>query len=117
MDGDVQPEPDAHRAGAWVHNHVYEDVATKFFEHFLSIAEAMTNLGDEHVGLWDETDQFYYDVLCLPDGSMQPLKVRSMVGLIPLLPSRSSTRICSISCLSSSSGWSGISAIAPSYRT
>ena len=67
-----------------VHNHVYEDVATKFFEHFLSIAEAMTNLGDEHVGLWDETDQFYYDVLCLPDGSMQPLKVRSMVGLIPL---------------------------------
>lgn len=67
-----------------VHNHVYEDVATKFFEHFLSIAEAMTNLGDEHVGLWNEEDQFYYDVLCLPDGHMQPLKVRSMVGLIPL---------------------------------
>ena len=67
-----------------VHNHVYEDVATKFFEHFLSIAEAMTNLGDEHVGLWNEEDQFYYDVLCLPDGQMQPLKVRSMVGLIPL---------------------------------
>ena len=67
-----------------VHNPVYEDVATKFFEHFLHIAEAMTNMGDEGVGLWNEEDQFYYDVLCLPDGHMQPLKVRSMVGLIPL---------------------------------
>jgi hypothetical protein len=66
------------------HNHVYEDIATKFFEHFLGIAEAMTNLGDAGVGLWDEEDQFFYDVLNLPDGRITPLKVRSMVGLIPL---------------------------------
>ena len=66
------------------HNHVYEDVATKFFEHFLSIAEAMSNIGDEGIGLWDEQDKFFYDVLHLPDGGMTPLKVRSMVGLIPL---------------------------------
>ena len=69
-----------------LHNPVYEDIATKFFEHFLNIAEAMTNIGgNEHgVGLWDEEDQFYYDQLSLPDGRMIKLKVRSMVGLIPL---------------------------------
>jgi Glycosyl hydrolase family 63 C-terminal domain len=66
------------------HNHVYEDIATKFFEHFLGIAEAMTNLGESGVGLWDEEDQFFYDALNLPDGRVTPLKVRSMVGLIPL---------------------------------
>lgn len=66
------------------HNHAYEDIATKFFEHFLHIAEAMTNMGSKHIGLWDEEDQFYYDVLCLPDERLIPLKVRSMVGLIPL---------------------------------
>ena len=64
-------------------NHVYEDIASKFFEHFLLIAEAMTRLGGEH-GLWDEQDQFFYDVLNLPDGEVRPLRVRSMVGLIPL---------------------------------
>ena len=66
------------------HNNVYEDIATKFFEHFLQIAEAMNNIGDQGLGLWDEADQFYYDVLCLPDGRMVPLRVRSLVGLIPL---------------------------------
>jgi hypothetical protein len=66
------------------HNPVYEDIATKFFEHFLYIAEAMTNLGEQGIGLWDEGDEFYYDKLNLPDGSIVPLKVRSMVGLIPL---------------------------------
>jgi mannosylglycerate hydrolase MGH1-like protein/glycosyl hydrolase family 63 len=65
------------------HNHVYEDIATKFFEHFLHIAEAMTKVGDG-MGLWNDEDGFYYDVLNLPDGQMLPLKVRSMVGLIPL---------------------------------
>jgi hypothetical protein len=65
------------------HNHVYEDIATKFFEHFLHIAEAMTNIGDG-MGLWNDEDGFFYDVLNLPDGQMYPLKVRSMVGLIPL---------------------------------
>jgi hypothetical protein len=66
------------------HNHVYEDIATKFFEHFLHIAEAMGNIGEQGIGLWDDGDKFFYDVLHLPDGRMVPLKVRSMVGLIPL---------------------------------
>jgi hypothetical protein len=67
------------------YNHVYEDIATKFFEHFLHIAEAMTKVGgQEGVGLWDDQDGFYYDVLNLPNGNMIPLKIRSMVGLIPL---------------------------------
>ncbi|MGH8473250.1 MAG: MGH1-like glycoside hydrolase domain-containing protein, partial [Gammaproteobacteria bacterium] len=57
---------------------------TKFFEHFLHIAEAMDNVGDTGIGLWDDEDKFFYDVLHLPDGSMVSLKVRSMVGLIPL---------------------------------
>ncbi|MEM9444586.1 MAG: glucosidase [Verrucomicrobiota bacterium] len=65
-------------------NEVYEDIATKFFEHYLYIAEAMTKIGEEGVGLWDEEDSFYYDVLNLPGGQPVPLKVRSMVGLIPL---------------------------------
>jgi len=66
------------------HNMVYEDIATKFFEHFLHIAEAMNNIGDEGIGLWCDKDEFYYDVLNLPNGQSTPLKVRSMVGLIPL---------------------------------
>jgi hypothetical protein len=66
------------------HNSVYEDIATKFFEHFLGIAEAMTNIGEHGIGLWDDEDKFFYDVLHLPDERMQQLKVRSMVGLIPL---------------------------------
>jgi len=66
------------------HNRVYEDIATKFFEHFLHIAEAMNNIGDEGIGLWCDKDEFYYDVLNLPNGQSTPLKVRSMVGLIPL---------------------------------
>jgi hypothetical protein len=67
-----------------VWDHVYEDIATKFFEHFLLIAEAMTNIGGEGIGLWDETDEFYYDVLEMPGGRSVPLRVRSLVGLIPL---------------------------------
>ncbi len=66
-------------------NHAYEDMATKFFEHFLYIAEAMTNLGGTGVGLWDEADGFYYDLLRLPDGAVATMRVRSIVGLIPML--------------------------------
>ncbi len=66
------------------HNHVYEDIATKFFEHFLHIAEAMASRCQNGSGLWDDEDKFFYDVLHLPDGRHVPLKVRSMVGLIPL---------------------------------
>jgi hypothetical protein len=66
-------------------NHAYEDVATKFFEHFLYIADALNNIGGEGISLWDEEDQFFYDVLHMPDDSHVPLKVRSLVGFIPLL--------------------------------
>jgi hypothetical protein len=62
----------------------YQDMASKFFEHFLHIAAAMKSLGDHKISLWDEEDQFYYDVLHAPDGKSMLLKVRSMVGLIPL---------------------------------
>jgi Mannosylglycerate hydrolase MGH1-like glycoside hydrolase domain len=65
-------------------DHVYEDIASKFFEHFLYIAEAMTNIGGDGIGLWDDQDEFYYDVLHLPGGERIPLRMRSMVGLIPL---------------------------------
>jgi hypothetical protein len=65
-------------------NHVYEDLATKFFEHFLAIAKAIKDATGHGEGLWDEKDGFYYDVLEL-QGRSYPLRVRSMVGLIPLL--------------------------------
>jgi hypothetical protein len=60
----------------------YEDLSAKFADHFLLIARAMNRLGPD--GMWDEEDGFYYDVLRLPDGSATRLKVRSMVGLLPL---------------------------------
>ena len=63
-------------------NRVYEDIASKFFEHFLLIAESMAQLGDG--GLWYEKEGFFYDVIRLPDGSARSLRVRTMVGLIPL---------------------------------
>ena len=62
----------------------YEDVATKFFEHFLYIAAALNNLGGTGIPLWNDRDEFYYDVLHLPDGSTQALEIRSAVGLLPL---------------------------------
>ncbi len=67
-------------------NVAYEDVASKFFEHFVYIAHAMNtmSMGGEEIQLWDEEDGFFYDVLHRPDGSLQRLKVRSLVGLIPL---------------------------------
>ena len=61
----------------------YEDMALKFSEHFLWIASAMAHLGQD-TGMWDEEDGFFYDVLRLPNGQAQRLKVRSMVGLLPL---------------------------------
>ncbi|MCI0414307.1 glucosidase [bacterium] len=62
----------------------YEDVASKFWEHFVYIARAMNYRGGDEVSLWNEEDGFFYDVLHLPDGGFFPMKVRSMVGLIPL---------------------------------
>ncbi|MDD5759493.1 MAG: hypothetical protein PHI06_10475 [Desulfobulbaceae bacterium] len=64
------------------HDPIYEDMVIKFAEHFLYIAAGMNRAGAE--GMWDEEDGFYYDLLCLPDGKSQRLKVRSMVGLLPL---------------------------------
>lgn len=65
---------------------VYQDMASKFFEHFLHIAGAMESMGgqDSSINLWDEDDQFYYDVIHIPNGQGILLKVRSIVGLIPL---------------------------------
>ena len=62
----------------------YEDVASKFWEHFMYIAHAMNHRGNDGVGLWDEMDGFFYDVLRLPGGRKHPIRIRSMVGLIPL---------------------------------
>ncbi len=65
-------------------NPTYQSLATKFFEHFLYIAGAIANVGNEGINLWDEEDEFFYDVLHLPNNERFKLKVRSMVGLIPL---------------------------------
>ena len=65
-------------------NSAYEDVASKFFEHFVYICEAMNNLGGQKIELWDRQDGFYYDALHHDNGQSMRLKVRSMVGLIPL---------------------------------
>lgn len=63
---------------------VYQDMATKFFEHFLGIAAAMADFAGTGEGLWDDTDKFYYDRLRFPDGTTMPLRVQSIVGLLPL---------------------------------
>ena len=65
-------------------NPVYEDMATKFFEHFIYIAEAMNATGENATQLWDEEDGFFYDVLHFPDMTRFPIKIRSLVGLMPL---------------------------------
>ena len=65
-------------------NSVYQDIATKFFEHFLYIAGAMFANGDQGTGLWDDQDEFYYDTIQKSNGAYEKLKIRSMVGLIPM---------------------------------
>jgi len=65
-------------------NNAYEDMASKFFEHFVYICAALNRMGQDSLELWNREDGFFYDVLHLPDGRNQPMKVRSMVGLIPL---------------------------------
>ncbi|GAA4415561.1 glucosidase [Nibrella viscosa] len=65
-------------------NPTYQGIATKFFEHFLYIAGAMSNVGNQGINLWDDEDEFFYDVLHTPNNERIKLKVRSMVGLIPL---------------------------------
>ncbi len=63
------------------YNSNYEDVTTKFFEHFIYIAESLNRIGENWTGSWDEEEGFFYDVLSMPDGRYIPLKVRSLVGL------------------------------------
>jgi len=65
-------------------NKAYEGLATKFFQHYIYVGAAMKNMGGRSYNLWDEDDGFFYDVLRYPDGSFHKLRVRSMVGLIPL---------------------------------
>jgi hypothetical protein len=67
-----------------LHDPTYEDLAIKFYEHFISIGSALAGVGGGHDEMWDEEDGFFYDVLRGPDGSGQRLKVRSLVGLLPL---------------------------------
>ncbi|NQS77723.1 MAG: glucosidase [Methanoculleus bourgensis] len=70
-----------------VHDPVYEELAIKFYEHFLWIASAMNRMGENQEGMWDEWDGFFYDLLHLPDGSATRLRVRTLVGLLPLCSS------------------------------
>jgi len=65
-------------------NPVYEGLATKFFQHFVYVAAAMKHMGGRDYSLWDEDDGFFYDLLRYPDGTVHHLRVRSLVGLIPL---------------------------------
>jgi Glycosyl hydrolase family 63 C-terminal domain len=65
-------------------NQIYQEMATKFFEHFLYIAEAMWYKGPKKEGLWDDEDEFYYDMLYADDGRSLKIKLRTMVGLIPM---------------------------------
>jgi Glycosyl hydrolase family 63 C-terminal domain len=65
-------------------NKVYESLATKFFQHYIYIGAAMKKMGGRNYNLWDEEDGFFYDVLRYPDGHFEKVKVRSLVGLIPL---------------------------------
>jgi hypothetical protein len=65
-------------------NQAYEGLATKFFQHYIYVGAAMTNMGGRHYQLWDEEDGFFYDVLRFPDDRFETFRVRSLVGLIPL---------------------------------
>ena len=67
------------------HDQAWDEMATKFLEHFLSIAKAMNSFGSHDMSLWHEDDGFFYDVLVNPDGKAQHMRVRSMVGLLPIL--------------------------------
>ncbi|MDA1026996.1 MAG: glucosidase [Planctomycetota bacterium] len=68
-----------------LHDPVYQDLAAKFFLHFLEIAGAMTSVANSRIGLWDEQSEFYFDTLVDPKGDIHPLRIFSLVGLIPLL--------------------------------
>ena len=66
------------------HDNSFEDMATKYFEHFIYIAESLNKISDNWVGSWDEKEGFFYDILILPNNSFIPIKVRSLVGLMTM---------------------------------
>src|SRR4029453_9873076 len=66
------------------YDRMYEEIAFKFVQHFMWISYAMDRIGEQRDEMWDEEDGFFYDLLRLPNGESQRLKVRSMVGLLPL---------------------------------
>jgi hypothetical protein len=104
LDGVLLPHHAFHGLELAAEDPEYEDVASKFFEHFVAIASAMNSLGGN--GLWDEADGFYYDQLRM-DGTMLPLRMRSVVGLMPLLPWRCWTTTSSPACPAFASAWTG----------
>ncbi|WP_419494885.1 MGH1-like glycoside hydrolase domain-containing protein [Chryseobacterium bernardetii] len=67
-----------------LYNNVYEEMAMKFFEHFLAIANSLDNMGEENFSLWDEEDEFFYDAIASSDGTHMYLRLRTIVGLIPM---------------------------------
>jgi hypothetical protein len=67
------------------HNKAYEESAAKFFRHFLNIGWAMHHIGKKDISLWDDQDAFYYDAIQFENGTSQRLKIRSLVGIIPIL--------------------------------
>lgn len=67
-----------------LYNNVYEEMAMKFFEHFLAIANSLDNMGEEEFSLWDEQDEFFYDAIASNDGTHMYLRLRTIVGLIPM---------------------------------
>lgn len=67
-----------------LYNKVYEEMAMKFFEHFLSIANSLDNMGEENFSLWDQEDEFFYDAISSSDGNHMYLRLRTIVGLIPM---------------------------------
>ena len=91
----------------------YQNMAIKYFEHFLYIAHAMTNIDGAGIDLWDQQDQFFYDVILLPSGQSIPLRIHSMVGLVPLFAvfTASPTKMRGLEDFSS--GPSGSSSIGP----
>lgn len=66
------------------YNKIYEELASKFFEHFLQIADSLDNMGDENFSLWDDEDEFFYDAISSKDGTHMYLRMRTIVGLIPM---------------------------------
>ena len=90
----------------------YEDIASKFFEHFLYIADAMNH--QPAPGLWDEEDGFYYDRLRVADGSRRLLRVRSLVGIVPLFAADTlEADMLDATARLQRSAWSGSSKIGP----